>query len=232
MSFALLKKWSQLTHHYPQFPEGMELIGVYGDDGGYPNEDGVAKAKEILNKLDYVGYDEGVKVFYKIGNPDDTFDLMKVELEWDLGDFVLAFEDLLEEFEGYPEQLQLEILQTKFGMYPDDEDAERILALLREEGCGCLEDIGDKDNHLFAVGEDKEFLVLTDSEADDRWDEELDRYIEDCLEIPEAIRPYFDDEHWKRDARMDGRGHSIATYDGAEDSQVINGTTYYIYRMN
>lgn len=79
-------------------------------------------------------------------------------------------------------------------------------------------------------------LVLDEDEADERWDEELDLYIDDCLEIPSHIRPYFDEEAWKRDARFDGRGYAISRYDGYEnqyridfddDSQVwIN-----IYRM-
>ena len=31
---------------------------------------------------------------------------------------------------------------------------------------------------------------------------------------------------------MDGRGHSINTYDGNEDEETILGETFYIYRVN
>lgn len=62
-------------------------------------------------------------------------------------------------------------------------------------------------------------LCLTDSEADDRWEDELDHYIEDCIlpEIPEWVRNYFDEEKWKDDARFGGRGQSISRYDGREN---------------
>ena len=79
-----------------------------------------------------------------------------------------------------------------------------------------------------------EYLVLTDEEADEKWDEDLDNYIDECIlhELPDAYRFYFDDEKWKADARLDGRGHSLSTYDGEENEQDVNGTTYYIYRTN
>lgn len=79
-----------------------------------------------------------------------------------------------------------------------------------------------------------EYLVLTDEEADKRWDEDLDNYIDDCIlpEVHETARKYFDRETWKSDAREDGRGHSLNRYDGAEWSETVNGTEYYIYRTN
>jgi hypothetical protein len=79
---------------------------------------------------------------------------------------------------------------------------------------------------------DLDHLVLTDSEADDRWEDYLDNYIEDCLEIPKHLENYFDEEKWKTDARYDGRGCSLASYDGHENQQTIGGETFYIYRTN
>lgn len=85
-----------------------------------------------------------------------------------------------------------------------------------------------------------DYLVLTDEEADEKWDEELDNYIEECIK-PEIdkievgnLSSYikFDEEAWKRDARFDGRGHAISRYDGNENEETVNGTTYYIYRQN
>jgi hypothetical protein len=77
-----------------------------------------------------------------------------------------------------------------------------------------------------------DWLVYTDSEADGAWDESLENYIDECLEIPQSMRNYFDREAWKSDARMDGRGHSLAGYDGHEQEQEVNGTTYYLYRQH
>jgi len=52
------------------------------------------------------------------------------------------------------------------------------------------------------------------------------------IDTPRTDACYFDDEKWKRDARIDGRAHSLSRYDGNEDDQEINGVTYYIYRTN
>lgn len=96
-----------------------------------------------------------------------------------------------------------------------------------------LDNIIETDKNLFKYY-GQEYHVLTDSEADDKEDEELDDYLEQCVypELPENLRSYFDDEAWKEDARMDGRGHIISRYDGYEHEETVNGTTYYIYRQN
>lgn len=97
----------------------------------------------------------------------------------------------------------------------------------------CTE-VGDFDND--------DYMILTDEEADEKWEESLDSYIEECI-TPEIdklgegmgnLSYYikFDEEMWKRDARMDGRGHSLSTYDGHENEETIDGETFYIYRLN
>lgn len=82
--------------------------------------------------------------------------------------------------------------------------------------------------------ENGDWMVCTDSEADAAWEKELDNYIDECVlpEIPDAYRFYFDDKSYKRDCKYDGRGHSLARYDGHECEQEVNGTTYYLYRQN
>lgn len=64
-----------------------------------------------------------------------------------------------------------------------------------------------------------EYAVGTDDEANEAWDQALDSYLDDCGildSIPENLRNYFDRDAWKRDARFDGRGHALASYDGSE----------------
>ena len=98
-----------------------------------------------------------------------------------------------------------------------------------------LEDQGIEEIGVPEYDENSEdWKVYTDSEADDAWDEQLDNYIEECIlpEIHQAYRYYFDKEKWKNDAKYDGRGHSLARYDGHEQEQEVNGTTYYLYRQN
>jgi hypothetical protein len=86
------------------------------------------------------------------------------------------------------------------------------------------------DESLFEY-ESEEYLVLTDAEANARWEEALDNYLEEVIlpELPEFAARYFDEDKWKRDARFDGRGHSLSPYDGDE----IEGQDgLYIYRIN
>lgn len=92
----------------------------------------------------------------------------------------------------------------------------------------------DNGSDIIETPDQEEYRVLTDEEADELWDEDLDNYIDDCIlsELPEMYRQYFDNEKWKRDARFDGRGHSLNHYDGSEEVQEVDGVYYYIYRTN
>ncbi len=87
-----------------------------------------------------------------------------------------------------------------------------------------------------------EYAVATDEEADNAWDQSLDSYIEECID-PELhklqentgnLSAYikFDEEMRKRDAKTDGRGHSLSSYDGDENEQEVEETMYFIYRTN
>lgn len=86
------------------------------------------------------------------------------------------------------------------------------------------------DDSMFETQDGSEYMVLTENEADERWEDSLDSYLEDYVypELAGNLAQYFDDEKWKRDARYDGRGRSLSHYDGNEDE--YGG--YLIYRMN
>jgi hypothetical protein len=103
------------------------------------------------------------------------------------------------------------------------------------------------------------YLVLTDDEADEMVKEyilssvwafnssfvashcDLDipqEAIEAIQEKCESSNPILlklikDTDDFIQDAiSSDGRGHFIGFYDGEEDEQEVNGTTYFIYRTN
>lgn len=110
----------------------------------------------------------------------------------------------------------------------------KIKALAKHLDCLRKEiKISSYDDFIFNY-EKKEYLVVTDSEADEKWDEELNNYIENCIkpEIPEVYQNYFNTDQWKGDARIDGRGHSLARYSGDEDIITIDDIDFYIYRQN
>jgi hypothetical protein len=95
------------------------------------------------------------------------------------------------------------------------------------------DNISSYDDSCFEEGS-SEYMVLTDDEANDKWEEALDGYLEECVypELSDPLKNYFDDEAWKRDARMDGRGHSLSSYDGHEHEEKVGEVTYYIYQTN
>ena len=77
-----------------------------------------------------------------------------------------------------------------------------------------------------------EYLVLTDDEAEQRLDDYLESYIEDCMGLTGAALAYFDRGRFKADASIDGRGHHLATYDGSENYIELEDDSYYLYRTN
>lgn len=76
-------------------------------------------------------------------------------------------------------------------------------------------------------GDGGEYLVLTDEEAEDALEEYLDQLLDEPGLVEGAGSPYFDHERWKRDAKIDGRGHFLASYDGNEEEQ----GDFFIYRI-
>ena len=103
---------------------------------------------------------------------------------------------------------------------------EKILALAEFLECD-PDEITDTTWGEFEHGSES-YQVLTDDEADVLWEEQLDSYIDDCLEIPDHLKFYFDCDAWKSDAKIDGRGHSLSSYDGCEHES----GEFFIYRTN
>lgn len=110
----------------------------------------------------------------------------------------------------------------------------RIKALAKHLECG-IDDLSEStyDEQVIDCGR-QEYLVVTDDEANNIWDERLESYIDDCIlpDLPDHLQSYFDSERWKVDAQMDGRGHSIASYDSCEYDVEIDDETLYIFRLN
>lgn len=115
----------------------------------------------------------------------------------------------------------------------------KVKALKQYLGCkkSEIEVSSYDDNILEANG--NEYLVVTYREADELWEESLENYLQECVypELEGNLLQYFDDEAWKSDARYEGRGHSLSTYDGNEEEVTVtdkNGysETFYIFRTN
>lgn len=130
-----------------------------------------------------------------------------------------------------PFETELEAIEDAGG----GEYEDYILALAEEIGEDPA-DISEETYECYGLkvlsSGNTEYAVGTDEEADEAWDQSLDSYLEDCGvldSMPENLRRYFDRESWKSDARMDGRGHSLASYDG-EEMDLSDG--YVAFRIN
>ena len=110
---------------------------------------------------------------------------------------------------------------------------EKVKALSEWLECD-PDDITEETDQIFSA-HGREYLVVDDDEADELWDDYLDNYIDECLEVPDSLEPYFDRDRWKEDARVDGRGHSLSRYDGCEHDVTVEydgmKETYFIYRQ-
>lgn len=83
---------------------------------------------------------------------------------------------------------------------------------------------------VYSIGR-REYAVGTDDEADEAWDQALDSYLDECVlpELPDVAKLYFNCDAWKSDARYDGRGHALASYDSDELELAGN---FYAFRIN
>ena len=161
------------------------------------------------------------------------------ELPEDIEDLVVECITLIKEYEE----------ERKGDTLISDLDKEEALAIIREvsdddEGeiyaiCNMfdltaneIDDIAIEGNNRICV-QGVDYLFGTDDEMDTAWDEALDNYLEECVypELSGHLQNYFDDEAWKSDARMDGRGHSLNHYDGGELSYNVGEVYYYAYRQ-
>lgn len=165
---------------------------------------------------------------------------------WDTAGEINAISDAAEEFAKWQEHAAEnpqdwsgdEFTAEDFAAYVAEIRAEYdapLLALadeIQEDPADITEERGDCYGlTVYSIGR-REYAVGTDAEADGAWDQALDSYLDECgvLDaIPENLRSYFDRDAWKRDARHDGRGHALASYDGEELE--LDGD-FYAFRIN
>ena len=127
---------------------------------------------------------------------------------------------------GISKQAILPIIE---GMFEDGaEDVKRLALLYHCADGNCNIEASKYNDCVFTVA-GKEYLVLDKDERESHWDDALELLLDELVE-----GPYFDREAWKRDARFDGAGHTLAGYDGAEEEVDTSGAGagwYYIYRI-
>ena len=113
-----------------------------------------------------------------------------------------------------------------------DDDTRKAVALALAMGLDITDIVLECDDR-FTVSSNEEYMVLLDDEAETMWDEQLENILDELAlaEVPESLRTYFDREKWIQDAKIDGRGHTLSSYDGNENDYHFGGVDFYIYRM-
>ena len=80
--------------------------------------------------------------------------------------------------------------------------------------------------------ENDEWKVLEEYEASSLAREYAEYMAENARnEIVQHLQPYFNEQDYIEDLLVDGEGYLLAPYDGEERDQVVEGTTYYLYRQ-
>jgi hypothetical protein len=116
----------------------------------------------------------------------------------------------------------------------DEPGKVRALAAWLDVHFSIIEEQNDRYNEGYYTVEGITYQVLTDDEADEAQDQDLDSYLEECVfpDLPTNMVQYFDRDAWKEDAKMDGRGHSLGRYDGDEHeiTDPESGEIFFAYR--
>ena len=169
-------------------------------------------------------------------NPDELYKYGSGWLYRSLPEnFEDTLNDLIDQIEEEEEnEKERPVNENDIDLFSDFDDSECAFALALMFGLAVneIEDIQENGDNSWTV-QGIDYLAGDDSDMDDKWDEELESYLDECVlpDVPENVRNYFDSEAWKRDARYDGRGHALNRYNGGEEEQTVNGTTYYAYRQ-
>jgi hypothetical protein len=215
-----------------KFKEG-KINGIKISDWAEMTDYDIQKLWLQSNKLLTVSHPETGEP-YTYGHGWITEKLPK-NIEKTITTLIAKIEELEEQTKGkdlkdFSDSELLEIIEEQTGY--TDRDGELAAAFVRmlDLSESDLQDIKIDDNRSTIQGID--YYAGTDEEMDEEWDNDLDNYLDELVlpELQETVRRYFDREAWKKDARQDGRSHSLNRYDGGEISTSINDTLYYAYR--
>lgn len=164
------------------------------------------------------------KELYKYGSSWLTVNLPE--------DFEDDLNNLMDDIEAEEEEkTDRKVTDEDIELFEDFNEPETALALalVLDLSINEIDEIEENNDYRWTV-QGVDYLAGTDEEMDEAWDDDLENYIDECLEIPKEMENYFDREAWKDDAKMDGRGHSLNRYDGGEEEININGVYYFMYR--
>ena len=223
------------TEDYAGFEYGGAEWLVATEEGA--DEYAYERVESLIDDIGYEGFNEGfvenhidgerMAYYYEEWFRDDVDNEPESYLDEDIyGDDMELTSEAKEEIEKIKEMI---------GEF-NEELEETDDSIMREE----LEDkIQDLESEIEELTDDEDSYEFTE--------EAKERYVEGRMDdvrydpvaflrdygLEREIENFIDQESFIEDViNSDGRGHTIASYDGNEDEVEYEGTTYYIYRMN
>ena len=110
--------------------------------------------------------------------------------------------------------------------------APQIVALTLQLSCYPCE-VDQIGIHAYRA-EGNDWLVVDDSEADERAIAAAEDYVQECVlsDLHVDIAMYYNKEQHALDILdADGRGHVLSSYDGEEHEQAVDGVTWYLFNQ-
>ena len=137
-------------------------------------------------------------------------------------------QDLIDNNESYSKEYFIWQMDSENGTIEDffeyyilNDLDERVIAICMEDDV-TYADAEYAFQHTWEVYDDSEADALAREYAKDRLEEEL-------YSVPRHLWEYFNDDAYIDDI-VDDRGGLLGYVDGAEYTQKVNGTTYYLYK--
>ena len=121
----------------------------------------------------------------------------------------------------------LGLINTEFNLINKLEEEEIKLEEVKE----LLETIKGLDNNWYDyidIFNEWEYRIIHEWIIEEIFEASVIDLVDDCMEIPANIRPYFDEEKFVADCKLDWYGQHFNWYDGNE----IEWNGYYLFRNN
>ena len=223
------------TEDYAGFEYGGAEWLVATEEGA--DEYAYERVESLIDDIGYEGFNEGfvenhidgdrMAYYYEEWFRDDVEEEPESYLDDDIyGDDMELTSEAKEEIEKIKEMI---------GEF-NEELEETDDSIMREE----LEDkIQDLESEIEDLEDDEDSYEFTEEAKEKYVESRMDDVRYDPVSflrdygLEREIENFIDQESFIEDViNSDGRGHTIASYDGNEDEVEYEGTTYYIYRMN
>ena len=220
------------TDEYAEFEYGGADYLIATEEGA--DDYAYERVESLIDDIGFEGFNPGFMEQHV--DADEVADYFE---DWFYEDLNEAPEDYLDEDDDRELTREgkdrIESLKEEIGEYQEQlEDTEDMAE--EEELLGMIEEL---EETIEEIEEDDDYYEWTEEAKENYVESRLDDVRYDPVGflrdygMEEQIENFIDKDDFIEDViSSDGRGHTIASYDGEEDEVYYENKTYYIYRMN